>query len=102
LLFVGNRAQLASQIEQSLLQAGVLVLRTRVPMAPSLATMARLGAVVLLESDDSSPITLAAVHGSDTAPHELVFDQPDEILSEIQRLGAIPNGEDQNDDGLGI
>jgi hypothetical protein len=57
---------------------------------------------VLLESDDPGPITLAAVHGPDTAPHELVFDQPDEILSEIQRLGAIPNGEDQNDDGLGI
>jgi sulfate adenylyltransferase large subunit len=102
LLVVGNRAELASQIEQGLLQAGVLVLRTRAAMAPSLATIARLGAVVLLENDSPGPITLTAVHGSDTAPHELVFDQPDEILGEIQRLGAIPNGEDENDNGLGI
>ncbi len=102
LLMVGNRTDLASQLEQGLLQAGVLVLRTRAAVSPVLATIARLGAVVLVESDDSGPITLAAVHGSDTAPHELAFDQPDEILNEIQRLGAIPNGEDENDDGLGI
>jgi sulfate adenylyltransferase large subunit len=102
LLVVGNRAELASQLEQGLLQAGVLVLRTRAAVSPVLATIARLGALVMVESDDSSPITLAAVHGTDTAPHELAFDRPDEILNEIQRLGAIPNGEDENDNGLGI
>jgi hypothetical protein len=102
LLVAGNRPELASQLEQGLLQAGVLVLRTRVAVSPLLATIARLGALVVVESDDSGSITLAAVHGSDTAPHELAFDQPDEILNEIQRLGAIPNGEDENDNGLGI
>ncbi len=102
LLVVGNRAELASQLEQGLLQAGALALRPRAAEAPAHATIAPLGALVMVESDDSSPITLAAVHGTDTAPHELAFDRPDEILNEIQRLGAIPNGEDENDNGLGI
>ena len=55
LLVLGNRSDLASQIERSLLQDGALVLRTRVPMSPSLLTFARLGAVVLFESNDARP-----------------------------------------------
>ncbi|MGB7548986.1 MAG: sulfate adenylyltransferase subunit CysN [Terracidiphilus sp.] len=102
LLVVGNRPQLASQLEQSLLRAGALVLRTRVPLSPSLVAIARLGAVVLVESDVAGPITLTAVHGANTIPRELAFDEPDEILNEIQRLGAIPTGDDDNDNGLGI
>ncbi len=102
LLVLGNRAQLASQLEQSLLQAGALVLRTRIPVSPSLVAIARLGAVVLVESDVAVPMTLTAVHGANTTPRELAFDEPDEILNEIQRLGAIPTGDDDNDNGLGI
>ena len=102
LLVLGNRRQLASQLEQSMLQAGAIVLRTRVPLSPSLIALARLSAFVLVESDDAGPITLTPVHVANTTPHELAFDEPDEILNEIQRLGAIPNGEDDNDDGLGI
>jgi sulfate adenylyltransferase large subunit len=102
LLVLGNRAQLAAQLEQSLLREGVVVLRTRVPLSSSLRTIARLGAVVLIEGDAAEPITLTAVHGADSAPRELEFDQPEEILSELQRLGAIPNGDETNDNGLGI
>jgi sulfate adenylyltransferase large subunit len=102
LLIIGNRARLASQLEQSLLRAGALVLRTRVPLSPSLVAIARIGAVVLVESDVPGPITLTAVHGANTIPRELAFDEPDEILNEIQRLGAIPTGDDDNDNGLGI
>ena len=101
LLVLGNRTELASQIERSLLQDGSLVLRTRVPMSPSLLTFARLGAVVLIESDHAGPITFTPAHGADTSPRELVFDQADEILTEVQRLGAFPTGDD-NDNGLGI
>jgi sulfate adenylyltransferase large subunit len=101
-LVLGNRAQLATQLEQSLLREGVVVLRTRVPLSTSLRTIARLGAVVLIEGDTAEPITLTAVHGADSAPRELGFDQPEEILSELQRLGAIPNGDETNDYGLGI
>jgi len=101
LLVLGNRSDLAAQIEQSLLQDGALVLRTRAPMSPSLLTFARLGAVVLIESDHAGPITFTPAHGVDTSPRELVFDQADEILTEVQRLGAFPTGDD-NDNGLGI
>ncbi|MGH9519853.1 MAG: hypothetical protein ACRD2D_09380, partial [Terriglobales bacterium] len=63
---------------------------------------ARLGAVVLVEGEDLGPITLTAVHLASAVAHELPFDDAGAILNEIQRLGAIPNGEDDNDDGLGI
>ncbi len=102
LLVLGNRAQLASQLERSLLRDGVFVLRTRVSVSPSLITIARLGAVVMVESDVPGPITLTAVHGLDTTPHELTFEEPDEIINELERLGALPTGDDDNDDGLGI
>jgi sulfate adenylyltransferase large subunit len=101
LLVVGNRALLASQLEQYLIRDGAIVLRTRVAVSPSLIAIARLGAVVLVESDTTGPITLTAVHGTDTTPRELAFDEPDEILNELQRLGAFPAGDD-NDNGLGI
>jgi hypothetical protein len=101
LLVVGNRALLASQLEQYLIRDGAIVLRTRVAVSSSLIAIARLGAVVLVESDTTGPITLTAVHGTDTTPRELAFDEPDEILNELQRLGAFPAGDD-NDNGLGI
>jgi sulfate adenylyltransferase subunit 1 len=102
LLVVGNRAELASQLEQSLLQAGAVVLRTRVPVSASLVAIARLGAFVLVESDEAGPITLTGMDAASITPRELAFDEPEEILNEIQRLSTIPNGEDDNDDGLGI
>ena len=101
-LALGNRAELAAQLERSLLEAGAVVLRTRVPLSPPLIALARMGAFLLVESDDAVPITLTPVHAASTTPHELALDEPGEILNEIQRLGAIPNGEDDNDDGLGI
>ncbi len=102
LLVLGNRTEMASQLEQALLRAGALVLRTRIPVLPSLVLIARLGAVVLVESDVTGPITFIAVHGLDTVPQELAFDEPDEIFNEIQRLGAFPTGDADNDNGLGI
>ncbi len=101
-LALGNRAELAAELERSLLEAGAVVLRTRVPWSPPLIALARMGAFLLVESDDAVPITLTPVHAASTTPHELALDEPGEILNEIQRLGAIPNGEDDNDDGLGI
>ncbi len=102
LLVIGNRAELALQLEQSLLQSGALVLRTHVPTSPALVAIAHLGALVLIESDSAEPITFTAVRGADTTPRELAFDKPDEIFNEVQRLGTIPTGEDDNDNGLGI
>lgn len=105
-LAVGNRSALAAELEQKLLTAGALVLRTRAALSPALLAIARFGSVVLVESDEASAITLTAVHGADPTPHELQLGQGDKnladaIFDELERLGAIPNGED-NDDGLGI
>jgi sulfate adenylyltransferase subunit 1 len=106
LLVVGNRSQLASQIEKELLEAGALVLRTRVPVSASLVTIARLGAVVLVESDDNGPLTLARVDVLNAKPLELApaFESvdPDQILSKLQCLESISTGENENDNGLGI
>jgi sulfate adenylyltransferase subunit 1 len=102
LLVVGNRSHLASRIESSLLQEGALVLRTRAAVTTSLLTIARLGAVVLVESDEAGPITLTDVNGSNTAPRELSIDKPEEILNELQRLAALAIGDDSNVYGLGI
>jgi hypothetical protein len=58
--------------------------------------------VVLVESDEVGPIVFTAVNGADTAPRELPFDNPAEILNELQRVAAIPLGDDSNVYGLGI
>jgi sulfate adenylyltransferase large subunit len=106
LLNIGYRSGHASQIEQSLLAEGAIVLRTRVPVLPQLLTFARLGAFVILESDEATPITFTRADVASAKPIELpsdlVYAGPDQILSEIQRLASIPTGEDDNDNGLGI
>ena len=102
ILDVGNRAALAAELERRLLAESALVLRTRAAVSNALVTIARLGAVVLVESDNSQPVMFTAVHGADPAPHELASEQPDQILDELERLGAIPNNGDENDNGLGI
>jgi sulfate adenylyltransferase large subunit len=106
LLFLGNRFQLASHLEQSLLRSGTLVLRTHVPASASLVAIARLGAVVLIESNANDPVTLTRVDVADAKPRELLLDsefaEPDQILDELQRLESTPIGEDENDNGLGI
>lgn len=101
-LVVGDRVELASQLEASLLEAGALVLRTRAAVSSSLVAIARLGALILVESDVALPISLTPVHGVGTLSHELATEDPDEILEAVQRLGAIPDGADENDNGLGI
>jgi len=101
LLVLGNRRDLASQLEQSLLEKGAVVLRTRMPASLKLVNIARLGAVVLIEGDISTPVTLTRVDVADAKPRELDFDQAHEIVREIQQLESLSSGDD-NDDGLGI
>jgi sulfate adenylyltransferase large subunit len=104
LLKVGNRRFLASQLEQALLLSGVLVLRTRSAETAKLLAFTRLGAFVILESDDPGSITLLCADTAGT--HEIAseFEQasPDEFLSEIQRLNSQSTGDNDNDHGLGI
>jgi len=105
LLVLGNRAHLASELEKALLEIGAIVLRTRVPVSPSLVNIARLGAVVLVESASDGPMTITRVDVVDAKPRELApeleFAEAAEIITEIQRLETLPTGDD-NDNGLGI
>jgi sulfate adenylyltransferase large subunit len=102
LLNVGNRADIAAQIELSLIAEGALVLRTRVLASPQLKSFARLGAFLILETDDSNPITFTRADASIARPLVNNPESSEEILSEIHRLASIPTGEDDNDNGLGI
>ena len=101
LLAVGNRAELAAQLERSLLEAGAVVLRTRVAVSPQLLSFARLGALVLVESEVPGPISFARADTIGAKPTAIDAEDPDAILSEIERLGSVQTGED-NDYGLGI
>jgi sulfate adenylyltransferase subunit 1 len=102
LLNVGNRADLAARFEQSLLADGATVLRTRVAASAQLATFARLGAFVIIESESTGPITFTRADAA--TARALVSDSGsiDETLNEIQRLASTAAGEDDNDNGLGI
>ncbi len=102
LLNLSNRADLASQIEQSLLADGAIVLRTRTAASPQLATFARLGAFVILESNEAAPITFTRADSAAVTPLGGNSSSLQETLNEIQRLASIPSGEDNNDNGLGI
>ena len=105
LLKVGNRRFLATQVEHALLVSGALVLRTRSAEIPRLLTFARLGAFVILESDDLSPIAfLRSDSGTNFRELPPEFEQapPGEFLTEIQRLASLPTGDNDNDNGLGI
>ena len=105
LLKIGNRPFLAAQLEQAFVASGALVLRTRSTEIARLLTFARLGAFVILDSDDLSAITF---HRADlsASPKEFApeFEQarPDEFLAEIHRLTSQPSGDNDNDNGLGI
>jgi sulfate adenylyltransferase subunit 1 len=102
LLNVGNRAAIATQIEQSLLADGAIVLRTRVPASAQLTTLARLGAFIIVESENSDPITFTRADGTTATPLAGESGSIQETLDQIQRLASIPSGEDDNDNGLGI
>jgi len=106
LLNIGYRSGHASRIEQSLLAEGAIVLRTWAPVSPQLLTFARLGAFVILESNEATPITFLRADVTSPKPTELPSDLilagPDQILTEIHRLVSLPIGEDDNDHGLGI
>ena len=102
LLEIGNRSQLATGLEKSLLAEGALVLRTKAPVTAQLHTFARFGAFVIAESASSGPITFTR---SDGATPIILFNESDsaaDVLGEIRRTAQSPNGDTDNDNGLGI
>ena len=101
LLAIGNRSQLAARLEQSLLEAGALVLRTRVAASAQLLAFVRLGAFVIVESDAAAPITFARADALNANPTPIESEDAEQIVNEIDRIGTLPTG-DENDNGLGI
>jgi sulfate adenylyltransferase large subunit len=106
LLKVGNRPFLAAQIEEGLLAAGAVVLRTRFAEAAQLLNLARLGAFVIVESDEVAPIAFMRSDSANAIFFELAAElesaRPEEFLAEIERIASLPTVEDDNDNGLGI
>jgi sulfate adenylyltransferase large subunit len=106
LLKVGNRPFLATQLEQALLGTGAMVLRTRYTGTTQLLNLARLGAFVIVESDEPAQIAFARVDSSvaqfqELTP-ELEIARPEQFLAELERRASLPTGDDDNDNGLGI
>ena len=106
LLKVGDRPLLAGQVEQALISAGVLVLRTRFVGTAQLLNLARLGAFIISESDELAPIAFLRSDSLSGKAYEISADfefaRPEDFLAEIERIASLPTGEDDNDNGLGI
>jgi hypothetical protein len=94
LLELGARSELAAELERTLLRARGLVLRTRVRAYSALLTVARSGAIVLIEGDDFNPIKLTLVDAPEPETHTLLAsEQAASILDELRRLNVIPIGD---------
>jgi sulfate adenylyltransferase large subunit len=96
LLELGARSELSAELERILLGERQLVLRTRVRAYSALRTVARSGAIVLIESDSLGPITLTLADAPDASTARLTTDQPAAILEELRRLNVIPAGDQNN------
>ena len=106
LLNIGNRPFLAAQLEQALVASGAIVLRTRSSASAQLLNFARLGAFIIGESDNLSPITFFRADSIAATPYEFAPEfesfRIDTFIEELQRLAILPIGDDDNDNGLGI
>ena len=96
LLAVGSRADLAAALEKAILGARGLVLRTRVDARAALLSVARSGAVVLIESEDSAPIQLTLAFAESEQLRTLSNEDPAAILEELRHLNVVPRGESQS------
>jgi sulfate adenylyltransferase subunit 1 len=97
LLELGSRTELAAELEQTLLRARGLVLRTRVRGCSELLAVARTGAIVFIEGDGSDPIRLTPVDTPTAEPVLLTSEEPAAILDELRRLNVIPTGDSADD-----
>jgi len=90
LLVVGNRKDLAAELETLLLQREVLVVRTRVPDRDRLLSLVHAGAVVLAESSD--PETISVLKASDDLPTPLSATNARDLLEELGTAGVLLAG----------
>ena len=96
-LELGARSELAAELEQTLLRARRLVLRTKVRAYSALLAVARTGAIILLEGNDHNPIKLTLVDAPGSEPILLTSQEPAAILDELRRLNVVPTGDPADD-----
>lgn len=86
---LGSHGNLASELEQRLLEEGALTVRTRVGDRRRLLALAQAGAVVLAESVGRGPARIVVPeHGTEEIHEGLAG--ADAVIEELRRAGAIP------------
>jgi hypothetical protein len=91
LIAVGNRLELATELEGRLLQLGTLVVRTRVADRDALLRLVHTGAVVVAESQSYENVTVFGANGDEHVLRST--SSADEIVTELQDAGVIAAGE---------
>ena len=91
LIVVGNRPELARDLESLLLRRGVLTLRTRFVDGPKLLPLALAGATVLQESDSGDAVALVAPDGEVFASG--IAAHAEAVLQQLETAGILPGGE---------
>ena len=87
---LGSHAVLAAELEQRLLDAGVVVVRTRVTDRERLAALGHAGAVVIAEGGDGGRGKIAVfAHGAEEPREGFAIDGVESIVAELRRAGVI-------------
>jgi len=94
---LGQRGELARDLEQRLLDAGVVVVRTRVTDRERLAALGHAGAVVIAEGGDAGKVTIAVfAHGAEEPREDFTMEGVSSIVGELRRAGVI---QDEREEG---
>ncbi|MGB9144356.1 MAG: hypothetical protein WCC14_00905, partial [Acidobacteriaceae bacterium] len=87
---LGSHTELAAELEQRLLDAGVVVVRTRVTDRERLAALGHAGAVVIAEGGDAGRGKIAVfAHGAEEPREGFAIDGVESIVAELRRAGVI-------------
>jgi sulfate adenylyltransferase large subunit len=91
---LGSRGRLAAELEERLLAAGALVVRSRVTEPDRLLSLAHAGAVVLAESLRPDNVRVTATdHGAAIVRDEVAADDADSIWQELKLAGVVAEEE---------
>jgi sulfate adenylyltransferase large subunit len=90
LITVGNRHELAEDLEGKLLHAGSLVVRTRVTDTGPLMPLTHAGAIVIIESGEHEPITINTPNNEEQTLQGAEY--ADSIMKYLESAGVIPSG----------
>ena len=94
---LGQRGELARDLEQRLLDAGVVVVRTRVTDRERLAALGHAGSVVIAEGGDAGKVTIAVfAHGAEEPREDFTMEGVSSIVGELRRAGVI---QDEREEG---